>query len=356
MSSGLGDRRSIRLTALVVGAVWAVFTFAFVFAFAAEGRARADEGPATDKRTAARAKLIDGDQFLKSGEFQQALTAFKQAYELFASPKIHYNFALAYQGMGRNADALEAFDAFLNDAPDAQPDVRDRARTAREGLLRQVGLLRVTADAAGAQVVIDGRDVGRTPLSRAIPLDPGPHLLLVERGAGAAPYTQRFEIAAGVTVAIHATPVDPAPLVGTNSASGPTVPARGGGTGTDAAGPPPDSGEPTDGTRSAVPGRGWRVAGAATAAGGALLIGGGALFGLAARSASQDVSRQFDGDRDAAGERSETLQWVGYGLGSAALVTGALLYLYGARVDSRDSAPAVHALVTPHGVLVEGHF
>src|SRR5205823_93599 len=111
------------------------------------------------------------------------------------SPKIHYNFALALQGMGRNADALEAFDAFLDQATDAPADARDRAHAAREGLLQRVGMLRVSTEAAGAQVVIDGRDVGRTPLPRAIPLDVGPHLLLVERGDGSAPYTKRFQIA-----------------------------------------------------------------------------------------------------------------------------------------------------------------
>jgi len=78
-------------------------------------------------REAARAKLVEGVAALKRGDHQAALTRFEEAYALVPSPKIHYDFGLAYVGLGRTADALAAFERFLAEAPDAPPDTREKA-------------------------------------------------------------------------------------------------------------------------------------------------------------------------------------------------------------------------------------
>lgn len=308
--------------------------------------ARAEEpAPAQDKKAQARAKLVEGDRLLKLGEFQQAMTAFKDAYDLFPSPKIRYNFGLAYEGMGRNADALEAFDAFLVEATDASTETRERAVTARNTLLGRVGTLRVVADVEGATIVVDGRDMGKTAPARELRLDPGPHLLLVDRGGGTAPFTQRLDVAAGtaVTVVVRLTP--PVAEAGTANAAPPPEATR----------PPPSP--PAGGPEDRQPDRGgrWRTAGIATAAAGAGFLGGGLLFGLSARSASTDVSHQFDASQDSAGRRDETLQWVAYGVGAAAIATGAWLFFHGRALDASE-APALRAGVLPGRLFVEGRF
>lgn len=328
-----------------------------------EGRAHAEEPPTADRRAAARARLVDGDRLLKSGEFQQALKAFNDAFELFPSPKIHYNFALAHQGMGRNADALEAFDTFLREATDAPEETRTRARAAREALLQRVGMLRLTVDVPGAPVVVDGREVGRTPLGRDVPLDPGPHLLLVDRpGGGAAPCTQRLTVTAGASVTAECRLLSPAvggapPPVHPDPPAPAAVAARAD-TASPAAGDAPtvpDAADPHASVNGDA-GRTWRLAGMAVGGAGVLLVGGGLLFGWQAHAAAEDVSRQYDAERERVGQRAEKLQWVGYGLGAAGLVTGALLYLRGTRADEAEDPTAVHALITPRGLLVEGRF
>src|SRR3569623_1753199 len=180
---------------------WMLAVVALVAASVLAPSALAQESaPAQDKKGQARAKLVEGDRLLKLGEFQQALAAFKDAYDLYPSPKIRYIFGLAYEGMGRNADALEAFDAFLVQATDASPETRERAVTARNTLLGRVGTLRVVADVEGATIVVDGRDMGKPAPAREIRLDPGPHLLLVDRGGGTATFPQRLDVAAGPAV------------------------------------------------------------------------------------------------------------------------------------------------------------
>lgn len=327
---------------------WALAGAAIVMAalLSASAGAQQPAAPNQDKKAEARAKLVEGDRLLKLGEFQQAMAAFKDAYDLYPSPKIRYNFGLAYEGMGRNADALEAFDAFLVEATDASPETRDRAVAARNTLLGRVGTLRVVADVEGATIVIDGRDMGKTAPAREIRLDPGPHLLLVDRGGGTAPFTQRLDVAAGAAVTVVVRLTAAAPTTGETTA-------------TTVATAPPEAtlplGQAAPGAEGLDRGRSWRTAGIATAAAGAGFLGGGLLFGLAARSASSDVSHQFDASQDSAGRRDETLQWIGYGVGAAAIATGAWLFFHGKALDASE-APALHAGVLPGRVFVEGRF
>lgn len=161
-----------------------------------------DAGPDEAKKSAARAKLVEGDGFLKQGDHQQALAAFKAAFALFPSPKIQYDFGLAYRGMDRNAEALESFEAFLKGSPDAQPDVLAKARGYRDALLGRVGLVRVTSEIAGASIFVDGREIGKTQYTHDFRLDPGQHFLLVDRGSGTTLFTQRLDVVAGGTLTV----------------------------------------------------------------------------------------------------------------------------------------------------------
>jgi len=316
----------------------------------------AEEVPAiADQKQQARGKLVEGDGLLKQGEYQRALLAFKAAYDLFPSQKIQYDFALAYLGMGRAADALTAIDAFLSGAKDAAPENVAKAKALRETLQGRVGMLRVLADVVDAAIVVDGRELGTTAAKNDIPLDPGPHLLLVDRGHGTSPFTQRLEIAAAavLTVPVHlAGAGSPGPVAApASSPNGQTAIAPSAvatGSDADARRTPSDPAMP-DGNG----GRWARNAGIATASAGVLLLGGGLLFGLAARSASADVSRQYDPDRDSAGKRDATLQWVGYGVGLAAIVTGAVLFVHGTSTGPTDG---LHASIGPGGVSAGGSF
>ena len=94
----------------------------------------ASPAPDTTTRELARAKLVHGVELLKRGAPAGALAAFQEAYALVPSPKIKYDFGLAYLGLRRDADALSAFEQFLAEAPDAPADKRRRAEQYRETL------------------------------------------------------------------------------------------------------------------------------------------------------------------------------------------------------------------------------
>lgn len=104
------------------------------------------------------------------------------------------------------------------------------------------------------------------------------------------------------------------------------------------------------GTRSGV-----SVPGVVLAVVGVAAIGGGVAFGLAARSAASAVASQYDPNRESAGKRDATLQWVGYGVGAAALVTGVILLVRGPGEPEASSSP-VQVGFGPGGASLSGRF
>ncbi len=146
-------------------------------------------------REKATAMLAEGAELYRKGDVTRALGNFKAAYAVFPSPKLQYNIGLAYQGLGRHAEALKSFEAFLRDAPDAPAerlaDARDRIRQ----LAAKVANLAVTGPREGAEVLVDGALVGRTPLPARLPIDSGRHELVVRSSTGSR--TRTFTAIAG---------------------------------------------------------------------------------------------------------------------------------------------------------------
>jgi hypothetical protein len=113
-------------------------------------------------------------------------------------------------------------------------------------------------------------------------------------------------------------------------------------------------------------GSGMRTAGWAIGAAGVAAVAGGALFGLQAKSASDQITQAaqsgqpFDPAVEDRGKRAQTLQYVCYGAGGAALLGGALLLLL-APDDSVHAAsgpsprpvmtPVVAPVLTPGGAM-----
>jgi len=166
--------------------------------------AQAAPAGSNNPKAAAKKKLVEGAELLKRREFQAALEHFQSAYELLPSPKIHYNIGLAYMGLGRNAEALEAFHAFLSEATDATGETVTSARMYKESLLQKICRLKVTADVTGALIGVDGKSYGATPRADEILLDAGPHTLVVEKAGVGKPYSKSFDVLPGTSMTLDA--------------------------------------------------------------------------------------------------------------------------------------------------------
>jgi hypothetical protein len=269
MASSISERA-------LLGAVVAMLAFTG----AGAGMVRAETPAATDAvRDAARAKLVEGVDALKRGEHRIALDRFEQAYALVPSPKIHYDFGLAYLGLGRDADALSEFERFLAAAHDAPADKRDKAA-------RYVAELRARVGAGNDPA--RGSPAGGTP-SGAVGPSPVPAPAALAAAASDQP----------------ATASSGASLVQTASAD-----------------PVADTG---------------RTVALSLGAAGVVLMGAGLTFGVLAKQESDSLSDDaaagangppvpFDRSKEVRGERYETLQVIGMVAGAVGLAAGVVVY------------------------------
>lgn len=79
-----------------------------------------------DARTQAAAHVRQGQAFFQRGDFDRALTEYQTALELSAEPSLVFNIALCHDRADRPELALQAFQRYLELAPDG--DVAEEAR------------------------------------------------------------------------------------------------------------------------------------------------------------------------------------------------------------------------------------
>jgi hypothetical protein len=109
--------------------------------------------------------------------------------------------------MGRDIDALEEFERFLSDTRNGDAAIgarRDEAARHVSDLRRRVGLVDVVGSVRDAEVLVDGRTRGRTPLPAALPVTPGPHQVTVRKPGHEPPFSDQIEIAAGERIRVQA--------------------------------------------------------------------------------------------------------------------------------------------------------
>lgn len=104
-------------------ATMAIAVVAALAATPSPARAQAE----ADKE-AARREILAGNQRFGAGDYAGALTHFQAAYARVPSPRIFFNLGHAYRGLGRSAEAADAYRRFLAEATDAPEDRRREAR------------------------------------------------------------------------------------------------------------------------------------------------------------------------------------------------------------------------------------
>jgi hypothetical protein len=310
--------------------------------------ARAASGPAGDgarAKDAAEAKLVDGVELLKTRSYHQALERFEQAYALLPSPLIFYDLGLARLGLGDAPRALESFDRFLAEAPDAPADKRQKAERYREELRAKVSIVTLESDAnvGAAELTVDGLSLGRVSLPRRLYLAPGSHDLIARADGSAQPATISCPAGQALTFSLHLAP-PPAPMVAAPTGQSPVSPL--GGAAVPQRQPPAGAVEIVQ-TSPPVARDSWARPWALSAAAiGVVSIGVGIALGLAARSNGEEVTGEsqsgsmFMPNVESAGLRDQGLETAFVAVGAVAIAAGVGLYIWARHRESGRSAAA----------------
>ena len=152
---------------------------AVLFALVPAAALGAEPAPAPDlAKERARSLLQEGNRLLDGAFYLEALAKFEAAFAVFPSPRLHFNIAQTCNELGRPLEALAHYELFVRGT--REEDSPAEWRLAHGQIFRlqdRVALLEVQANVAGAQVLVDGAEVGRTPLPGPIRLLPGSHAL-----------------------------------------------------------------------------------------------------------------------------------------------------------------------------------
>jgi tetratricopeptide (TPR) repeat protein len=293
--------------------------------------------PSPDPQAKAQAQglLTEGSALYEKGDYAGALEKFNAAYTAYPSPKLLFNIGQADRDLSRPVEALDAFEKFLAADTDAAPETTADARKSVAELQGKLGQIRIDCEKAGAEVSVDGKSVGLTPLSEPIWATPGHHQLTASH-ASAAVAIESVDVTVGsvqaVLLLLHplAVPVAAKPLRPLKAAPNfdleTTSPAK----------------PPASGARA-----GWWLGRKWTwvAAGGAALLGAGALTaGLAMQSKFDSLDRSCgsasvnhagcnEGDIAAVRSREITANILWGVAGAAAVTAGVLFYVEGRPVS-----------------------
>lgn len=138
--------------------------------------------------TEARALYQEAQRLERQGQLTEALARLRQAYELLPTPTLLLPMARLCEQLKQPLAGLEATRRLRRQVPDAGragPGGAAELDALEARLAAQVARLRVRTDVAGALVLIDGREVGRSPLDAPVELDPGVHEVEVRGARGA---------------------------------------------------------------------------------------------------------------------------------------------------------------------------
>ncbi len=120
----------------------------------------------------------EGFDDLAAGAYERGITRLGRAYDIAKRPELLLNIAMAYDKWGGHCpEALEAFDRFLSACGECESAglARERLHEVRD---RCEPRLVVSTSPAGARVLLDGKQIGVSPLARTLSV--GEHEVVVD--------------------------------------------------------------------------------------------------------------------------------------------------------------------------------
>lgn len=306
---------------------------------------RTAHADATDE---ARRHFEAGVQNFEDQRFADAAVEFERSFELKPAWQVLYNLGSVYAALGRPVEAVDALTRYEQQAGAAlTAERRGEVQAELERQRAKIATLQVHVNAPGAEVRIDSKLVGHSPLSGPIQLASGPHLIDVALD-GRRPEHRELTLTAKQW---HTVQIALVPLLAT-----PREPPKA---------PPQPTSTPTSNSGGGSSGTVQRVIGYSIF--GAGLVGAGVGIGLVAMGQSKhlDAVEAANGDDrpraeqlESEANRQKTLGLATIGIGGAAILGGLVLLV----TAPSNPPPRVAIRFSPiasasfGGLTVEGQF
>jgi len=332
-----------------------------------------------DAKVAAREHFQKGVAAFEDRRFGEAAEEFDAAYRLWPAYVVLYNIGQVDVALGRSVEAVDAFDKYLKQG--ASSITAERRREVEAEIDKQtarIGTLAIRTFPEGAEVRVDGKLAGKTPLPGPARVDAGHHTIEAIL-ADHAPRVREVDVAGRAEITVELTleavaapaPPPPAPpppeppvvarsveriVIETPPAPAPPADGYGGQRASDTRERRRDSGV----NWQRIAGITLTVAGIGTATWGGILAYRGATKSSDAQDRLADPSltdeawdaakRDFD-DGKSANQRG----WIIAGVGAAGVVGGIILT---ATAPERSSSLAFASWLTARegGLIVRGAF
>jgi hypothetical protein len=168
---------------LVFSSTVAVFAVALAVGLVADARAQVSDA----ERAAARDLFAKGDTAQRAGNYAEALDDFSRAQQIFSAPTNLLRIAECDASLGKLVESAETYRTILRTplpagAPPAFQAAVDQAKAELPQVEPLVPKVTITVDPKNVQnpqMQIDGVNVSGALIGEPIPLDPGPHKVLV---------------------------------------------------------------------------------------------------------------------------------------------------------------------------------
>jgi len=157
-----------------------------------------------DARSEAAEHFRVGVELVDRHRWDSALAEFRRSNELFATSGALENAAVCLRELGRFDEALDAYDELVTRFSATMTQANRAAVDADARRIEQhVGAIAVTSPIVGAEVVVDGRARGRTPLAKPVRVTAGAHTVRVV-AAGRAPFEAQAHVSPKDSVSVVA--------------------------------------------------------------------------------------------------------------------------------------------------------
>ena len=142
------------------------------------------QGPAAAGATASDAEqhFKRGIKLFDDGDFKLALVEFERSYELVPNFRVLYNIGEVQFQLNHYAAALRTLSHYLEVGGERiLPNRRAEVQRDLEALKIRTAHLGVNVNVPGAEILVDGERIGRSPLVESELIDAGAHRLVVQK-------------------------------------------------------------------------------------------------------------------------------------------------------------------------------